>query len=134
MVLKDLVDECFSEVQFFPVAGDLVKVLYNVAVNDACKPVLRALAISVFRSCFDTLEMLMEDHKAAVKSFADESLNTSWNPFFMDLLKSKLPDPPTEEQENNNDQHAKSYRGLISLKLQVMKVLTVQRNHCPPYS
>ena len=71
---------------------------------------------------FDTLEMLMEDHKPAVKGFADETLNSSWTPFLMNVLKSKLPPPPPEVQENQDAGQAELYRGLVALKLQVMKV------------
>ena len=38
-VLRDLVDESLSEVQFFPVARELVKVLYDVAANEGRKQV-----------------------------------------------------------------------------------------------
>ncbi|KAI9713080.1 MAG: hypothetical protein M1820_001065 [Bogoriella megaspora] len=127
-VLGDLVEECFSEEQFLSVAGDLVKVLYSVASNEARKPVLRALAISVFKSCVDSLEMLMEEHKAAVKNFADETLNSSWIPFFINVLKSILPPLPSQEQEDSHDEQAEAYRGAVALKLQVMKALMCIRS------
>ena len=59
------------------------------------RPQHRALACSVFRGCFDILEMILEDHKASVKGFADEILN-KWLPFFIVLLKTKLSDLPSE--------------------------------------
>ncbi|KAI9667509.1 MAG: hypothetical protein M1821_000325 [Bathelium mastoideum] len=130
-VLGDLVDECLTEVNFFPIARDLVKILYDVAANEGRKQTLRALAISVFVSTFDTLEMLMEDHKGAVKSFADEALNSTWTPFLMSVLKSRLPSPPPERQDGKATEQAESYRGLVALKLQVMKVLMRIRSVFP---
>ena len=120
-VLDELVDDCFNEEQFFNVARDLVKVVYDVAVNDSRKTTLRALAVSVFRGCFDILEMVMEDHKAAVKAFADEALS-AWTPFFIQVMKSRLPSPPSEDDENQDTGSAEAYRGLVALKLQVVKV------------
>jgi importin-9 len=120
-VLVDLVDECFNDTQFFGVARDLVKAIYDVAVNDSHRTVVRALGVSVFRSCFDILEMVMEDHKAAVKAFADETL-ALWIPFFVQTMQFKLPAPPTQEDENQKTGVAEAYRGLVALKLQVVKV------------
>jgi hypothetical protein len=120
-VLGELVDDSLNEEQFFSVARDIVKVVYDVAVNEARKPTLRALAVSVFRGCFDTLEMVMEDHKAAVKAFADEVLS-QWTPFFINVMNTTLPDPPSEQEENEDAPNAEAYRGLVSLKLQVVKV------------
>ncbi|PVI08592.1 ARM repeat-containing protein [Periconia macrospinosa] len=121
-VLGELVDDCFNETQFFSVAKQLIKVVHGVAVNDARKPTLRALACSVFRDCFEILEMVMEDHKAEVKSFADEVLQ-EWNPFFITTMKTRLPNPPSEAEENEDTPNAELYRGLVALKLQVVKIL-----------
>ncbi|CAK4031417.1 Importin subunit beta-5 [Lecanosticta acicola] len=121
-VLNELVDDCFNEEQFFKVARDLVKVVFDVAINDNRRTNLRALAVLVFRSCLDTLEMVMEDHKAAVKSFAEEAL-AGWVPFFINVLKSPLPAAPAEGQESSNDGAVEVYRGHITLKLQVVKAL-----------
>lgn len=129
-VLDELVDDCFNEEQFFNVARDLVKVVYDVAVNDSRKTTLRALAVSVFRGCFDILEMVMEDHKAAVKAFADEALS-AWTPFFIQVMKSRLPSPPSEDDENQDTGSAEAYRGLVALKLQVVKVLMRIRSVFP---
>jgi importin-9 len=120
-VLSDLVESGFSEEQFFAVARDLVLGLQNVATNVQRKPILRALAISVFRACFDTLEMVMEDHKAAVKAFLDQALQ-GWMAFFIETLGIRLPQTPTEDEERQEEGHASQWRGLIALKLQVVKV------------
>lgn len=120
-VLGDLVDDCFSDEQFFHVARDLVKVLYDVAVSDSRKSSLRALAVAVFRSCFDILEMVLENHTAEVKGFAEEALG-HWTPFFIEVMKTRLSAPPTDEEEANSSAVAEAYRGLVALKLQVVKV------------
>jgi len=125
-VLSELVESGFSEQQFFAVARDLVNGLQNVALNTNRKPIVRAMAMGVFRSCFDTLEMVMQDHKVAVKSFLDEAMN-GWMPFFIDVIKVVLPEPPSEEDETKEDGLASQWRGLIALKLQVVKVRHVHR-------
>jgi len=79
------------------------------------------LACSVFRGCLDILEMIMEDHKASVKGFADEVLK-EWLPFFIRVLKTKLSAPPSEQEEMDETPNAETYKGLIALKLQVVKV------------
>jgi importin-9 len=120
-LLSDLVESGFSEEQFFAVARDLVNGLHNIAINVQRKPILRALAISVFRACFDTLEMVMEDHKVAVKAFLDQALQ-GWMAFFIEMLKVPLPQTPSEDDERQEEGLPSQWRGLIALKLQVVKV------------
>ena len=120
-VLSDLVESGFSEEQFFAVARELVSGLQHVATNLERKPILRALSISVFRACFDTLEMVMEDHKVAVKAFLDQALQ-GWMVFFIEMLKVPLPRTPSEDEEKQDDGLPTQWRGLIALKLQVVKV------------
>ncbi|KZM24436.1 intracellular protein transport [Ascochyta rabiei] len=134
-VLGELVDDCFNESTFFGVAPQLVKVIYNVAANEQRRPQHRALACSVFRGCFDILEMILEDHKASVKGFADEILG-EWLPFFINVLKMRLSDPPSEQEENDETPNAETYKGLISLKLQVvlMRVRSVFPSMLSPHS
>ncbi|RAL04731.1 putative importin beta-5 subunit [Aspergillus ibericus CBS 121593] len=121
-VLLDLVDTGFSEEQFFTVARDLVSTLFNVATNESRKPMLRALAVAVFRACFDTLEMVLEQHKAAVKQFVDEVLS-GWSPFFLSTLKAPLPQAPSEQEESKDSEIPSQWRGVIGLKLQVVKTV-----------
>ena len=64
----------------------------------------------------------MEDHKVAVKSFADETLNSTWSPFLMNVLKSKIPSLPPEAQESEDAEQTEFYRGSVALKLQALKV------------
>lgn len=127
-VLSDLVESGFSEEQFFTVARELVSTVFAVATNPARKPVLRALAVSVFRACFDTLEMVIEQHKVAVKQFLDEALN-GWSPFFLATMKEPLPAAPSEEEEAGDGPGPEEWRGLIALKLQVVKVLLAFASH-----
>lgn len=122
-VLGELVEDSFNENTFFGVAPQMIKILYDVATNDQRKPTLRALACKVFHSCFDILEMVMEDHKAMVKNFADEVLK-DWMPFFINVLNTRLPDPPSIEEEEQDTPNAALYKGQIALKLQVVKVDT----------
>lgn len=129
-VLNELVDDCFNDEQFFKVARDLVKVVYDVAVNDSQKPTLRALAVSVFRSCFDTLEVVLEEHKAEVKGFAEEAL-ASWIPFFITTLKAPLPPAPASDEENKDTGASELFRGSVAFKLQAVKVLMRVRSVFP---
>jgi hypothetical protein len=132
-VLGDLVDDSLSEDQFFSVARDIVKVVYDVAVNENRKTILRALAVSVFRGCFDIMDMVKEEHGPEVKGFADEVL-TAWSPFFMDVLKKALPARPKGEDEgygSAGDDASELWRGTIALKLQVVKTLMKIRSVFP---
>ncbi|KAJ5279154.1 hypothetical protein N7478_004526 [Penicillium angulare] len=121
-VLLDLVDTGFGEEQFFSVARDLVSSLFSVATSVSRRPMLRALSVAVFRSCFDTLEMVLEQHKVAIKEFVDEVL-TAWSPFFVESLKSPLPQPPGEEEANKEGEIASQWRGAVGLKLQIVKTI-----------
>jgi len=114
-VLAELIDSGLTEEQFFIVARDLVGTLQHVAVDNARSLVVRAMTLNVFRSCFEMLEMVMGDHGAAVKAFLDESMK-AWMPFFMETLKEPL---PQSEKLDQNDGHL---RGLVALKVQVVKV------------
>ncbi|CAG7957307.1 unnamed protein product [Penicillium salamii] len=129
-VLLDLVDTGFSEEQFFNVARDLVSSLFAVATSESRRPMLRALAVAVFRACFDTLEMVLEQHKTAIKQFMDEVLG-AWSPFFDVTLKTPLPQPPSAEEEHKQGEIASQWRGVVGLKLQVVKTLMKIRNVFP---
>jgi hypothetical protein len=119
-VLGDLVEDALNDDQFFKVARDLVKVVYDIASGDTRKSTLRALAISVFRSSVNMLEMLKEGHKAAVSAFADEALNV-WIPLFMKILNTPLPETPKDLDNESAERDA--YRGFLTLKAQVVKTL-----------
>lgn len=132
-VLGDLVDDSLSEDQFFNVARDIFKAVYDVAINDGRKSILRALAVSVFRSCFDIMEMVKEEHGPEVKTFADEVL-TAWSPFFMEVLKKPLPARLVggdEGYESGRGDAPEVWRGIIALKIQVIKTLMKIRQVFP---
>lgn len=98
-------------------ARDIAKALTEIALNENRKPMLRALAISIFRGCFDLMNMIKDDHSKEVKAFADELLK-EWNPFFTTVLKGRLP-----EADLTTGSQPESWNSIIALKLQVVKTL-----------
>lgn len=113
-VLSELVEDGFDQDQFFRIAQDLVGVLHQVATSEV--PLQsRALAVQVFRGCFDILEMILEDHKADVKKFAEQIVG-NWMPFLLQTAQMRLPERP---QNLGSDD---TYAGLVKLKTQVFKV------------
>ncbi|EHL00212.1 putative Importin subunit beta-5 [Glarea lozoyensis 74030] len=128
-VLSDLVEESLSEDQFFAVARDITSVVYAVAVNENRKFSLRALAVSVFRSTFDIMDMVKDEHGQEVTGFADEVIK-AWSPFFMETMQKRLPAKPKSEDEgyeSSTADRANTWKGLITLKLQVVKTLAKVR-------
>ncbi|KAI1209828.1 ARM repeat-containing protein [Annulohypoxylon truncatum] len=117
IVLRDLVDESLSDDQFFSMAQDIVKVVYDVAINEGRKPALRALAVSVFRGCFDLMDTVKEEHLKEVQGFAEEAMK-GWFPFFHQSMKLQLPGLDSQEASQ-----PESWNGTIALKLQVVKCL-----------
>ncbi|KIW11775.1 hypothetical protein PV08_09047 [Exophiala spinifera] len=124
-VLAELIDSGLTEEQFFMVARDLVNGLQHVATDNNRGLVVRAMTLNVFRSCFEMLEMVMGDHGAAVKAFLDESMK-SWMPFFMEILKAPL--PISDSSAVAIDQSETNLRGLVALKVQVVKTLDKLRS------
>ncbi|KAF6804429.1 Importin subunit beta-5 [Colletotrichum musicola] len=118
-VLGDIIEESLSEDQFFTMARDIVKAVTSVALNEGRKPNLRALAISVFRSCFDLMDIVKEDHKKEVRAFAEDALK-DWYPFIDQVLKTRLPDAGPNELTSGQPE---SWNHIIALKLQVVKTL-----------
>ncbi|KAJ6786429.1 hypothetical protein PWT90_04051 [Aphanocladium album] len=116
-VLGDLVEESLSEDQFFTMARDIASTLTQIAISEERKPLIRSLAISVFRGCFDLMNMVKEDHATEVTAFAEELLK-EWNPFFLTVLKSPLPAVDTSAGAQPSE-----WNSIISLKLQVVKTL-----------
>ena len=115
-ILYDLVDESLTDEQFFGMARDIIKTCYEVALNESRKQSHRALAILIFRGCFDLMDMVKDDHKKEVKAFAEEVLS-GWLPFLEQAIKAPLPDRGT------TDSQPESWNGPIALKTQVMKTL-----------
>ncbi|KAL8676097.1 MAG: hypothetical protein Q9186_007351 [Xanthomendoza sp. 1 TL-2023] len=120
VVLGNLVEDGFDEEQFGKSAIELVKCIYDIATNDGKKLTSRALAVSIFRACFDTMEVMYQTEKASVKQFMQEA-SDAWTPFFINVLKLSLPPIPPLDQEHDNE--VASWRGTIALKTQVVKAL-----------
>src|SRR5262249_25566934 len=107
-----------SEDQFFSMARDIVKVVYDVAADENRKPILRAMAVSVFCGTFDLMDIVKEDHRKEVTSFAEEAL-TGWLPLFLTVVKLRFPPQPAD----NLGTQPESWNGVVALKLQVVKTL-----------
>jgi hypothetical protein len=73
--------------------------------------------------------MVMEDHKAMVKNFADEILK-DWIPFFINTMNTRLPNPPSLDEEEGDAPNAIVYKGLVAFKLQVVKVSRYKHLAC----
>ena len=134
-ILAELVDDGFDEARFFQSAQRMVSALQQVALNESFVTSLRALAVSVFKGCFNMLEIIMEENKAVVKAFAEQTIN-EWMPFFIATLKAPLPPAPAEDVNTINsgsaslgkstryyslwlaNARAEQYKGLIKLKIQ----------------
>ncbi|KAF8461363.1 armadillo-type protein [Kalaharituber pfeilii] len=110
-VLSDIIEDSFSDEQFFAVAKQLVRVLYETACTDSRPYNLRAIAVSVFRSCLEILEMVKSDYEQEVKNFLSEAL-TAWVPYFVEVLD--LPLLQANEQ---------LFQGIVTLKIQVVRTL-----------
>ncbi|KAK3943310.1 importin subunit beta-5 [Diplogelasinospora grovesii] len=115
-ILQDLVEESLSDEQFFSVARDIIRAVYEVAMNENRKQNHRGLAVLVFRHCFDLMDIVKEDHKKEVKAFAEEVLS-GWLPFFEKVINSPLPDRASTPSQPDN------WYGPITLKVQVIKTL-----------
>ncbi|KAI1169901.1 armadillo-type protein [Nemania sp. FL0916] len=124
-VLNDLVEESLSDDQFFSMARDIIKVVYDTAVNESRKLILRALAVSVFRGCFDLMDTVKDEHHKEVTAFAEEALE-GWFPFCLEILKLPLP-----EADPHADSQPESWNGIIALKFQVVKCLLKVRGVFP---
>ncbi|KAL8774875.1 MAG: hypothetical protein Q9194_003937 [Teloschistes cf. exilis] len=120
LVLGGLVEDGFDEEQFGNSAVELVKCIYDVATDESKKLTSRALAVSIFRACFETMRLMYETDKASIKQFMQEA-SDAWTPFFVGVLKHPLPQIPTAEQEE--DSGPTSWRGTVALKTQVIKAL-----------
>ncbi|KAI2619058.1 ARM repeat-containing protein [Hypomontagnella submonticulosa] len=128
IVLRDLVDDSLSGDQFFSMARDIVKAMYDAAVDENRKPALRALAVRVFVYCFDLLDTLREDHGTEVQAFTEEAMK-GWFPLLRQFLGLQLPGLP--EQESQFTSQPDSWCGIIALKLQAVKCLLKLKNVFP---
>ena len=122
IVLGTLVEDGFDEDQFSASAIELVKVLYDISVDSGKKLTSRALAVSIFRGCFDTMEVVFQANKTAVKKFVQDA-SDAWTPFFLEVLSMPLGNVPSDEEEAAGGDIIRTWRGIIALKTQVVKVI-----------
>lgn len=116
-------------------AQDIVRVVYDIAISDSRKPALRALAVSVFRGCFDLMDTVKDEHPKDVFAFAEGALK-GWFPFCLEILKLQLP-----KLDLQSTTQPESWNGLIALKFQIVKCLLKVRSvfanlllpHTPPF-
>lgn len=121
VVLGNLVEDGFNEEQFSESAIALIKCIYDVAINGTKKLAARALAVSIYRACFDTMGLVYQTNKASVKQLM-QHCSDAWLPFFIDVLKLPLPYLPSAEEDNQGGPAVSDWRGVIALKTQVVKV------------
>ncbi|KAK3389378.1 armadillo-type protein [Podospora didyma] len=115
-ILQDLVEESLSDEQFFSVARDIIKACYDVALSEHRKETHRSLAVLIFRNCFNLMDIVKDDHKREVKTFAEEVLS-GWLPFLEQVIRAPLPHRESGETQPEN------WYGPIALKIQVVKTL-----------
>ena len=118
VVLSNLVEDGFDEEQFSTSAVQLVKCLYDVAVDGQKKLMTRALAVSIFRACFDTMELVYQTNPDAVQTFMQQASDV-WTPYFLGVVRMPLPQMPSEQETN---EIRSEWQGVIALKTQVVKV------------
>jgi importin-9 len=123
-VLQDLVEESLTDEQFFSVARDIIKACYDVALSENRKQTHRGLAVLVFRSCFDLMDIVKEDHKKEVKTFAEQVL-VGWLPFLEQVIKAPL--PPLDDSGSQ----PQTWYGPVALKDQAVKTLIKIRSVFP---
>ena len=119
-VASELVDDGFTQEQFFGVGQNLISSLHRVAVDETLQVHTRAIAVDVFRSCWDMLETV-KNEPGNVKVLIQETLN-QWMPFFQAVISTSLPTVPTQEDETSKSDVFVHWKEMISLKVQVVKV------------
>ncbi|PWW77744.1 ARM repeat-containing protein [Tuber magnatum] len=118
-VLADLVDDGFSDNQFFAAAVQIVAVAYGVADSEDRDYTIRALSVLIFYSCMEILEMVKDDHSVEVNAFAMDRLN-EWFPFFIRVMSKPLPDSTDP-----------TYEGCVTLNIQVIRTVMQVRKVFP---
>ena len=124
VVLSHLVEDGFDDDQFSGSAVELVKCLYDVAVDSEKQWNTRALAVSIYRACFDTIELIFQNNTGNIQQFMQEA-SDAWSPFFIEVLRMPLPYMPSEDEEMQGSPGGPAmiqWRGTVSLKTQVVKV------------
>ena len=123
-VLVELIQDALDESVYAAHAKEIVTALHSVAIDEARKFTLRALAVLVFRSCFDTIEMMKQDNKPLARQLTQDAMDL-WLPFLAQYLKLTMPTVPSKADEDQATQIAMDWRGVIMLKIRVISVSTV---------
>lgn len=78
------------------------------------------------------MDMVKDEHGGEVKAFADEAIK-AWLPFFLETMKVALPPRQNSVDEGYESprKEPEEWRGIIALKLQVMKTLMKIRTVFP---
>ena len=121
VVLVELIQDALDEAIYAANAKDLLTALHSVATDDTRKFSLRALAVLVFRSCFDTIEMMKQENKTLARQLTQAALDV-WLPFLAEYLRLPMPALPTKFDEDKATQIAMEWRGVIMLKIRVISV------------
>lgn len=121
-VLLEMVDSGLSEAQFFAVAPDVINTLQHITENTQLTPIVKASALNVLRSCFESLELVLESENGpSARAFLDGSLK-QWMPFFMHVLRQPLPDVTQEDFDKGSMNITNKWKGDVAVKTQSIKV------------
>lgn len=122
IVLGELLDGGLDEDQFYRYASIIVNALHHVSVDGGRKLMVRAHAVHTFRTCFDFVENLKDKDESNIKTFAKGVCDT-WAPFFLNVVKEPMPTfPSVDEEERQDSDIGRHWRGVIALKVQVVMV------------
>jgi hypothetical protein len=132
VVLSELIQTSLDEDQFYHYATGLINCLHQVSTDGARKLLVRAHAVSIFRSSFDFVENLKDKDEESIRTFA-KTVCDAWAPFFMDVVKEPMPEFPSKEEEENSvsGNIATQWRGVVALKIQVILTLAKIQNIFP---
>ena len=131
VVLGELIVGGLDEDSFYQYAEALLSCLRGVAIDGGRRLMVRAHAVHTFRACFDFVENLKDkDQDGTIRNFT-KNVCDAWAPFFLDVVKEPMPQFPTTEEEegSSNPPVASAWRGVVSLKIQV--VLVRSSSHRP---
>ena len=92
--------------------------LYGVVVHQARKPKLKALALLIFRGCYDMFEKVAQVHGADVRGFVSENMR-AWSPILIQALTFSLPPMSVNDEEY---EVTSAWQGSIAFKIQAAKV------------
>ena len=121
VLLVDLLREAVDDNTFSEHGRNLLVVFHNVAIDDARKFQLRALAVSAFHSCIENIETTRSTNKSASRQLMQEVVEM-WLPFLGGFLKLDMPPFPTREDDLSDNEVSMNWRGVVMLKIQIIKV------------